>query len=154
MGARPLTTLDAALTGVTALGFDTAPLIYFIERHPAYLDVLRAVFRSVDSGIIAGYSSVITLTEVLTKPSEVGNTRLIREYRALLLDSRNFTLIAIDAAVAARAADVRARYRLRTPDALQIAAALHVGCDALLTNDRTLRRVTDLRVLILADLER
>jgi hypothetical protein len=28
--------LDDALTGVDRLGFDTAPLIYFVEAHPRY----------------------------------------------------------------------------------------------------------------------
>ena len=63
---------------------------------------------------------MITLTEVLTQPKQKGNMTLEQEYRDLLLHSRNFTLIPIDSAVAERAADLRARYRFRTPDALQI----------------------------------
>lgn len=42
---------------------------------------------------------------------------------------------------------------LRTPDALQIAAALVAGCEAFLTNDAGLKRVTELRVLVLDELE-
>jgi len=48
--------------------------------------------------------------------------------------------------------DLRARYSLRTPDALQLAAALSVGCEAFLTNDHDLERVTDLRVRVLDNL--
>lgn len=59
----------------------------------------------------------------------------------------------VDAAIAERAAALRARYTLRTPDALQIATALHAGCQGFLTNDTALRRVTDLRVLVLHELE-
>jgi len=33
--------IDEVLVGVTSLGFDTAPLIYFVERHPAYVDIVR-----------------------------------------------------------------------------------------------------------------
>jgi predicted nucleic acid-binding protein len=36
---------------------------------------------------------------------------------------------------------------------LQVAAALNVGCQAFLTNDMTLKRVIELRVLILDELE-
>jgi predicted nucleic acid-binding protein len=145
--------LAEALAGVTALGFDTALLIYFVERHPAYVDMIREVLRRVDSGAITGYSSVVTLTEVLTQPKRVGNTKIENEYRDLLLHSRNFGLILIDASIAERAADLRARYSLRTPDALQIAAALAAGCEAFLTNDPPLKRVTELRVLVLDDLK-
>jgi predicted nucleic acid-binding protein len=41
---------------------------------------------------------------------------------------------------------------MKTPDALQIAVACQAGCEAFLTNDRALRRVTDINVLVLADL--
>ncbi|OGG48560.1 MAG: hypothetical protein A3F84_24010 [Candidatus Handelsmanbacteria bacterium RIFCSPLOWO2_12_FULL_64_10] len=145
--------LDEALTGVTALGFDTSPFIYFVERYPTYLALVREVVQRVDTGTVAGYSSVITLTEVLTQPKRTGAISLENEYRDLLLHSRNFALIPIGTAIAERAADLRARYNLRTPDALQIAAALSVGCEAFLTNDNGLKRVTELRVLVLDELE-
>lgn len=145
--------LDEVLQDITLLGFDTAPLIYFVERHPAYLDVMRAVLHRVESGTIMRYSSVVTSTEVLTLPIRVGNIALAQEYRDVLLHSRHFILVSIDAAVAAQAADLRARYMLRTPDALQIAAALHRGCQAFVTNDTSLKRVTDLQVLVLDELE-
>ena len=145
--------LDDALSAVTALGFDTSPLIYFIEQHPHYLNVVREIFRRVDSTTIAGYSSVITLTEVLTKPKQLRDARVESEYRNLLLYSRNFSLIPIDYLIAESAAGLRASYRLRTPDALQLAAALNSGCEAFLTNDYALQRVTELRVLVLDQLE-
>jgi predicted nucleic acid-binding protein len=77
---------------------------------------------------------------------------LAREYRDLLVHGRNFTLISIDPQIAESAADLRARYNLRTPDALQVAAALQTGCEAFLTNDKGLQRVTELRVLVLDEL--
>lgn len=65
----------------------------------------------------------------------------------------SLTTVVINAAIAERAAALRVRYRLRTPDALQVAAALAHGCEAFLTNDRDLARVTDLRMIILDDLD-
>ncbi len=59
----------------------------------------------------------------------------------------------ISVAAAERAAALRARYHLRLPDALQIAVALEAGCEAFLTNDRALKRVAELRVLVLDELE-
>jgi predicted nucleic acid-binding protein len=37
--------------------------------------------------------------------------------------------------------------------ALQIAIALEVGCEAFLTNDVQLKRVTELKVLVVVELE-
>ncbi|MFM2091149.1 MAG: hypothetical protein RLZZ127_1638, partial [Planctomycetota bacterium] len=53
----------------------------------------------------------------------------------------------IDDTVAMLAARLRALHRLRLPDALQAAAALHHGCHALVTHDRDFRAVPDLLVL-------
>lgn len=76
--------LDDALDGTTALGIDTAPLIYFVERHPRYLELMREILQRVDTGQITGYSSVVTLTEVLTQPLRQGDQALEIEYRTLL----------------------------------------------------------------------
>jgi predicted nucleic acid-binding protein len=42
------------------------------------------------------------------------------------------------------------RYRLRLPDAIQLAAALHENCYALVTDDRDFRRVDVIPVLGMA----
>jgi len=79
--------------------------------------------------------------------------KLQQEYSELLLHSADFETMPIDAETAKRAATARAQYNLRTPDALQVATALEFDCQAFLTNDIPLKRVTELRVLILDKLE-
>lgn len=148
-----MTKLDAALRGITHLGFDTSPFIYLVERNPAYLLLCREVFKRVDAGAISGHTSVVTLTEVLVVPLRVGNTAVEKEYRDLLRHGRNIGLTSINLAIAETAADSRARYNLRIPDALQMAAAIKAGCQAFLTNDSGLKRVTELTVPTLDELE-
>jgi hypothetical protein len=43
-------------------------LIYFIERHPAYLPLLLPFFEAVERGDIQVVTSTLTLTEVLVHP--------------------------------------------------------------------------------------
>ena len=145
--------LDAALAGVTRLGFDTPPFIYLVENHPTHAALVQDVFQRAYHGRLLTVSSTVTVTETLTLPRRAGDVGLEATYRRFLLGGRNLSLVAIDTAVADQAATLRARYGLRTPDALQVAAALHAGCEAFLSNDNGLRRVTELRVLILDDLE-
>ena len=147
-----MTKLEQALLGVTRLCFDTAPIIYFVEHHQAYLNIMREVLHHIDTGTMFGYSSVITLTEVLVQPKKMGNAALENRYGQVLRQSRNFELISINESVAEFAADLRARYAIRTPDALQIATALSVGCQAFLTNDKQLRSIAELKMLVLDDL--
>jgi predicted nucleic acid-binding protein len=90
---------------------------------------------------------------VLIQPLRQSNVVLQQDYRDLLLHSANFQTLSITPEFAERGAELRARYNLRTPDALQVASGLVAGCEAFLTNDRGLQRVTELRVLVLDDLE-
>ncbi len=147
-----MTDFETVFSGIKRLGIDTSPFIYFVERHPVYLQTVQSIIRKIDAGMTEGYSSVITLTEVLAHPLHLHNTFLEGEYRSLLQNSRNFRLIDIDAGTAAHAAQLRSLYNLRTPDALQIAAVLSAGCDAFLTNDRKLKKIKELRVIVLHDL--
>jgi predicted nucleic acid-binding protein len=145
--------LQEALMGVSRLGIDTTPIIYFIEAHPRYEPIVTPIFKLVaDRGLI-GITSAITLTEVLVQPFISANIRLQQEYRDILLYSANFEIVPIDVNIAEQAAELRARYRLRTPDALQIAAAVSSGCEAFVTNDSKLQRVSELRILVLDNLE-
>ncbi len=147
-----MTALDDALTAVTMLGLDTSAFIYFVERHPRYVRLAREIFRRIDGGQLVGRSSVITLTETLTLPKRTADAALERGYRLMLFESRNLQLLDVNAAIADSAADLRARHNLRTPDAIQIATALAAGCEAFLTNDRDLRRVEALSILVLDEL--
>lgn len=144
--------LHDALADVVSIAFDTAPLIYFVERNPLRVDLMRAILQRVDRGELIGYTSTITLTEVLTQPLRTGNTALQIRYRTLLRSSTNFNTVEIDSLIAEAAADIRARYDLRTPDAVQIATGVVMGCDAFITNDRTHKRVSELKVLVLDEL--
>jgi predicted nucleic acid-binding protein len=97
-------------------------------------------------------ASVMTLTETLTKPLKVGDQVLVQEYRALFRNTRQVRLIPITVQIADLAAQLRARYNLKTPDALQIATAIDARSDLFLTNDLGIKRVTDVRVLPLDEL--
>ncbi len=144
--------LDDAFLNINLVGLDTSPFIYFVERHPLYVNVMREIFRRVTNGDFEAYSSVITITEILVQPFRQKNKSLADEYRNLLYNAANFKLSQINSSIAETAARLRAKYNLRTPDALQIAAALENGCDAFLCNDKNLKRVTELKILILDEL--
>lgn len=145
--------LEDALRNLDFVSLDTSPFIYFVEQNPLYVDLMREVFKRITNGDFQASSSVITLTEVLVQPLRQNNQTLADDYRDLLFNGTNFQLFSLTGSIAERAAELRAKHNLRTPDALQIATALENGCDAFLCNDNSLKRVTELQILILEDLE-
>src|SRR5882672_5600933 len=60
--------VDEALHDVSNLAFDTAPIIYFVEANPAYDELVSDIFNRVATGVINGWTSVISLIEVLVQP--------------------------------------------------------------------------------------
>ena len=86
-------------------------------------------------------TSTLTFLEVLVQPYRMGDDEKRAALSALLASFPGVTWTALDLPVADRAAALRARYRLRTPDAIQLATALQARADVFLTNDRDLRRV-------------
>lgn len=105
------------------------------------------------AGEVSGWTSVVSLSEVLVQPLVSGRDDRHQAYRELLLNSSNFHTLPVNPNVADNAARMRAKYGLRLPDAIQIAFAIDTGCQAIICNDHSMRRVNDLRVLILDDLE-
>ena len=145
--------ISDALGGIQRLYTETAPLIYYVEENPTYVAKMDAIIEAIEDRRIEAISSVITLTEVLTHPRKLGNARLEQENRDILLNSGGFRLLPITFRIAESAADLRARYNLGTPDALHVAAGMDARCDAFLTNDAGIKRVTEIAILLLDELE-
>lgn len=139
-------TLTQAL-GPGRVALDTATFIYFIEEHDLYLPIIEPLFAEVADGEREIVTSALTLLEIMVVPFRVGDAALAARYEALLTRSRGLHLIGIDRDQLRAAAQLRARYGVRTPDALQLAAALQERCSAFVTNDRRLPTLPGLRIV-------
>src|SRR5437016_13868323 len=124
--------------------------IYFIEERPRFLPLLEPLFRGVDDGSRELVTSALTLLEVLVVPYRSGDHLLAGRYEALLTQSRGVRVAEISRDQLRAAAQLRAATGVKTPDALQLVAALAAGCTAFLTNDRDLPTIPGLRVLQLS----
>jgi len=56
-------------------------------------------------------------------------------------------VVSLDADIAESAARLRGSYGLKLPDAVQLASALAINADALVTHDRDFSRVSGITVL-------
>ena len=129
------------------LGVDTVIFIYFIEEHPQFLRVIEPLFREVDEGRLELITSALTLLEVLVVPYRTGHHLLAGRYESILTRSRGVRIADISRDHLRAAAQLRAKTGVKTPDSLQLVAALSAGCTAFLTNDRELPTVPGLRIL-------
>lgn len=133
--------------GPGSVAVDTAAFIYFIEESPDFLSIVTPLFQDADEGRRELITSAVTLLEVLVVPYRAGDHTLAERYEALLTRSRGIRLIDLTRDQLLSAAQLRAASGVRTPDALQMAAALSARCTAFITNDRRLPSVPGLRII-------
>jgi len=137
------------------VALDTVVFIYLIEEHSIYFPLAVPVFEAMEAGALQAVTSGLTLLEVLVVPYRTGNQRLAEEYEAFLTRSRGLQFLELDRSVLRAAAQIRGAHpTVRTPDAIQIAAAMISGCTAFVTNDRDLPPLPGIRVLQLRDYAR
>jgi predicted nucleic acid-binding protein len=120
-----------------ALGADV--VIGFLD--PSDAQHQRAV-EELERHLARGEDVVIAATvyaEVIVRPLRQGTDATVDEFLA----AARARVVAIDRALARRAAELRARHAgLRLPDALSLATALAAGLE-LLTLDRSLQRIAE-----------
>jgi predicted nucleic acid-binding protein len=123
---------------------DTAPVIYVLESHPKLARRFEPLFAAHAEGRLALAVSTVTIAEVLAGPFSAGEEALARRYRGVL---ESWRVVDMTSEVAEQAARLRAKYRLKLPDAVQLASALIVNAEALVTHDRDFGKVRGLRIL-------
>ena len=133
------------------VGLDTAPFIYFIEDVAPYADLIEPAFSLLENHRLHAVTSTITLAEILTKPLAEKKYSLIDEIKFTLKTFSTLLMVVIDERLAEAAALIRARYAIRLPDALQIAAAIQGEATLFMTNDKRIKRVDAIEVLVLSD---
>lgn len=112
---------------------DACALIYRFEGGAEFRQATTALLAQLTAGqaVVDVAVSRLSVLECCVKPLREGNAALLQRYNDLfaVLD-----IIELDAAVVDAATSIRARFGLKTPDALQAASALtwQAGSDDVL----------------------
>lgn len=131
------------------IALDTSVFIYQLETNPKYLALTDAVFSWVERAGHTAVTSTITMTELLVPSYREHDEHRVDEFYGLLSTYPNLEWVAPSLEIADGAARIRALHRLRTPDAVQAATAVHAHATALITNDPTFERVGDFETAVL-----
>jgi predicted nucleic acid-binding protein len=143
--ARSAAALWGGLSEGATVLVDTAPWIYLLEDHAEFAPRFLGLFEAAERGQIQLALSTVTLAEVLTGPFKAGQTALAKRYETAL---GAYQVVPLSAAIASLTAQLRVQYRLKLPDAVQLASALQIGAAALVTHDRDFSVVQGLPVLM------
>ena len=145
--------LAPALAGHRLIALDTSIWIYHFEGSAVLGRAADSVLEAVSEGRVAGVVSELVLLELLVAPLKKGAQDVADEIELTLLHFPHLQLAPVTRGVLSRAAEIRARYGFRTPDAIMIATAIESGATLAVTNDRDWKKVGEIEILLLQDLK-
>jgi predicted nucleic acid-binding protein len=130
---------------------DTSIWIYHFEGHAMFGALAGAVIERLEDAKFRGIASELMLLELTIRPLKLGRQDVADEYETLLSYFPNLDLEPISRVILLDAAALRARHRLRTPDAIQLATGLSAGATLAITNVEAWRDLPMIEAVILSD---
>jgi len=141
------------MTGSEKVFFDTAPFIYLVENHPKYYLAVAdfiADYLTEKEGIFT--TSVLSIAEFGVKPKKHNNLKLQLDFENVLKEL-NFQITDINYAIAGLSSTLRAQYDFfKGMDALQLGTAIASNCTKFFTNDKKLKSIKELDIILIEDL--
>ena len=128
---------------------DANIVIYFVEQHPRFFPVLlQHMFDTNGAEQVSCVTSDLCRLETRVLPLREGDQRLLNRYDAFF-STLQAHAVPMSSEVFDLATQLRAEHRLKTPDALHLAAALHSGCDEFWTLDDRLNRAVQQKLTVI-----
>jgi predicted nucleic acid-binding protein len=134
------------------VSLDTMVFIYAFEKHPTYLPLVKPLFHAVENGDVKAVTSTLTIAECLVQPYRKKDMMLAARYWTLFRNFPHLSVLPVTEDVAEKTAFFRARFHLKTPDAIQLATASIAGSRSFLTNDGSLPAIEGVEILVLDNL--
>jgi predicted nucleic acid-binding protein len=133
--------------------WDTNLFIYLFEKNaewsPRVIELRRRMLARRDELL----TSYLTVSEVVTKPKQLGNATLEKSYLNFFTGG-SVELIAFSLDAALKYGDIRSHERVRPADAIQLACAAAAGTDLFVTNDNRLSGLVVPGVTFVTGIER
>ncbi|HEX4056615.1 MAG TPA: type II toxin-antitoxin system VapC family toxin [Tepidisphaeraceae bacterium] len=128
---------------------DASTIVYSVESRSPFREAVLSRLGQVEGtpgGILL--TSRLSRLECRVKPLRENNAALLATYEGFFTRAL-VNVIEIGPNIVERATELRARYGLKTPDAIHVATAIEEHADLLLTGDRELARCGEVKVEIL-----
>lgn len=123
--------------------WDSCVFIYYLEADEDVRAKIRTRLLSIPHAILC--HTALTELECRVEPLRNGKQDLLSQYDRLFASPLT-RRIDLDDSVYRQATELRAEQRLKTPDALHLAAALQYGCESFWTRDDRLARAVSGRI--------
>ena len=128
------------------IAFDTSFLIPILEDMSLKGNQFTRILQLSERKSVTLITSAVTLLEVLVHPYRAKDFEAVDRYYGYLTQQSLLRILPLTADIADYAANLRARYGFKTPDAIQIATALKDKATLFLTQDHCFRKQKEIEI--------
>lgn len=131
---------------MTRVYLDANVVIFYVERNALFFPQLKARLLDPAKRVDVVFSDLVRM-ETRLHPMRMGAHDLLAQYDHFF-QALQVQPVPMSGSVFDLATQLRAEHRLKTPDALHLAAAIHAGCDEFWTHDRHLAAAAQNRLQV------
>lgn len=123
----------------SSLYLDAMIFVYLFEDYPQFGEEVSSIFESIEENENQGFTSKLTLSEILVQPYRLKAKPTVNRYLNFLYNFPHLELISINDSILLKTASLRAKSNLRTPDAIHVTSALEKGASGFITADQQIK---------------
>ncbi len=131
---------------------DTNLFIYALEYSEPHTEKVMAVFSRIHETWAIAVTSQLALAECLVKPFLAEDPSSVKLYKQAIKSSTFLDVIDINLPILLIAAQNKAHYKNKLPDAIHLATAIESGCRVFITNDKRIAVPEGISRLLLSEI--
>lgn len=132
------------------VALDSRVLMYAFNQHSQFGAAAKEILDCIEDHVVEAVTPATTLTDILVKPIRDGKENVEKQFKLFFKHFPNLTILPIDEDMAIRAAHIKAKYAISTPDALFVASAVLSEANVLITYDERLESITEIPTIPLS----
>ncbi|NCN58975.1 VapC toxin family PIN domain ribonuclease [Candidatus Roizmanbacteria bacterium CG22_combo_CG10-13_8_21_14_all_38_20] len=135
-----------SINEVDRVYLDTSIYIYLFENNPRFAADSEQIFLDLVQQQTTIIASTLLITELLVAPIKEKQLELARIYKYLDDHIPGLEFIPLTREISILSAELRAKYNLKTPDAIHLATALATNTQLFITADKKIKNIKEIKV--------
>ncbi|MBU1130435.1 PIN domain-containing protein [Patescibacteria group bacterium] len=135
------------ITKSELVALDSNIFIYQFSQHPDFFIFSNYIFVALEKNKLQAVTSIISYIEIISQSTIEGNQYSINLYKRIFQQYPNLKVHTADFQIADKTAELRRKYSIKTPDAIQLATAIISNVDLFISNDKNLKKVEEIKTI-------
>lgn len=137
----------SGIANLKLVGLDSNLFIYHFENNPNFVPFTIKIFDRLSKGTLKAVTSTVSVMEALSYPAP---SAVIKNIQEAFETIPNLNICDVDYKIALEAARIRREHKFHLADSIQLATALISKAQAFVTNDRRLKKLRQLPIILLS----